>query len=350
MHSSMGALLTVVGARPNFVKHAALSRALRSTTREILVHTGQHWDAAMSDDLFRDLHLPAPDHHLGIGAGTPVAQIARIMERLEPVLAAEKPRAVVVYGDTNSALAGALCAAKLHFPVAHVEAGLRSFDRAQPEEQNRVAIDHLSALLFAPTATAVTNLAAEGVRDGVHLVGDVMFDAVRAWAATARLPARLEPRRYYYVTTHRAETVDRKETLAGLLDALAALDLPAVFPVHPRTRARMTEFGLQPSGALTLREPAGYLESLALARDARGVLTDSGGLVREAFFLGTPCVTLRDRTEWPETLTRGRNRLGGTRRDTILDALAGLPEPEAPPAETPLGDGHAADRIAELLR
>lgn len=347
----MGApLLTVVGARPNFVKHAALSRALRSTTREILVHTGQHWDAAMSDDLFRDLNLPAPDYHLGIGAGSPTAQIARILEHLEPVLVAEKPRAVIVYGDTNSALASALCAARVGVPVAHVEAGLRSFDRAQVEEQNRVAIDHLSALLFSPTEIAVANLEREGMRDGVHRVGDVMLDTLRAWAATAKLPAHLEPRRYYYVTTHRAETVDRKEALAGILDALAALDLPAVFPVHPRTRARMTEFGLSPAGSLLLREPAGYLESLALVRDARAVLTDSGGLVREAFFLGTPCVTLRDRTEWPETLARGRNRLGGTRRETILEALGVLPEPEPPPAETPLGDGHAAERIAELLR
>jgi UDP-N-acetylglucosamine 2-epimerase len=257
---------------------------------------------------------------------------------------------VLLYGDTNSALAGALCAAKLGVPVAHVEAGLRSFDRAQPEELNRVVIDHLSEACFAPTATAVTQLAAEGIRDGVHQVGDVMFDAVREFAPRAALPAGLTARGYYYVTLHRAETVDRREPLAAVLEALADLDRPAVFAVHPRTRARMDEFGLAASGALRTRGPAGYLESLALTRHARAVITDSGGLLREAFYLGTPAVTLRERTEWPETLERGRNRLGGTRRDTIHAALAALPDAEAPPELTAIGDGHAADRIVKVLR
>jgi UDP-N-acetylglucosamine 2-epimerase len=257
---------------------------------------------------------------------------------------------VVVYGDTNSSLAGALCAARLGVPVAHVEAGLRSFDRNQPEEQNRVVIDHLSARCFAPTSTAVSQLAAEGIRAGVHRVGDVMLDALRAFAGRALPPPGLEPRSFYYVTIHRAETVDRPETLAVLLEAIGDLDRPAVFAVHPRTRARLAEHALAVPASLRVREPAGYLESLGLVRDARAVLTDSGGLLREAYFLGTPCVILRDRTEWPETLERGRNRLGGTRRDTVRAALAALPAPEPPPESTPLGDGHAAERIAEILQ
>lgn len=341
----------MVGARPNFIKLAPLSRALRRRTREIVVHTDQHYDAAMSADLFRELGLPEPDHHLDVGSGSGLDQIARTLQRLEPVLTGQPLRAVIVYGDTNSTLGGALAAAKLGIPVAHVEAGLRSFDRGQPEESNRILVDRLSRWLFAPTETAVRNLAAEGLTDRVHLVGDVMLDAVREHSTKARLPPALglEPRRFYYVTMHRPENVDRPETLREMVAAVSALDRPAVLPVHPRTRRRLGESGIPLEGAIVPIEPVGYLESLALIRDARAVLTDSGGVLRESFFLGTPSVTLRDRTEWPETLTQGRNVLGGARRDSIGEALRHLPDPERPPTTTPFGDGHAAERIAALL-
>jgi UDP-GlcNAc3NAcA epimerase len=346
-----GFVLTVVGARPNLVKLAPLSRALRARTREVLVHTGQHWEPALSADLFAALDLPRPDHHLGVGAASPATQTARMLEGIERLLLGERPRAVVVYGDTHSTLAGALAAAKLAIPVAHVEAGLRSFVRAQPEEQNRVLVDRMSRWLLAPTDTAVGNLAAEGLREGVHRVGDVMLDAARVFLPAARLPdgPGLSPRGFYYLTAHRAENVDRREPLAEILAAAAALDRPVVFPVHPRTRDRLAEFGLSPKGPILATGPVGYLESLALVRDARAVLTDSGGLVREAFFLGTPCVTLRDVTEWPETLLGERNLLGGARRETIRDAVARLAEPVSDPDTTPFGDGHAAERIAALL-
>jgi UDP-N-acetylglucosamine 2-epimerase len=345
-------VLTVVGARPQFVKASPLSRALRRRFREVLVHTGQHYDAEMSDAFFEELEIPRPDVHLGIRAGSHGAMTGRMLEALEAVMAETRPDAVIVLGDTNSTLAGALAAAKLHLPVAHVEAGLRSFDPRMPEEVNRRLTDHVSALLFCPTATAVRNLGREGITRGVHRVGDVMMDAVRQNLARARRLARprLRPRSYYLATIHRQENTDDADRLAGLVSALERLSHPVVLPLHPRTRERLRRLGRRPGGSVRLTRPVPYLEMLALQHNARAVLTDSGGVQKEAFILGTPCLTLRDTTEWVETLRAGANRLVGIDPARILRAAASL-ERRRPrwSAVQAYGDGHASEAIALAL-
>ena len=346
-------VLTVVGARPQFVKAAPLSRALRRRFREVLVHTGQHYDPEMSQAFFDELGIPAPDVHLGIRSASHGAMTGRMLEALEGVMGGLRPAAVVVLGDTNSTLAGALAAAKLQLPVAHVEAGLRSFDPRMPEEVNRRLTDHVSSLLLCPTAAAVANLRKEGIRRGVHRVGDVMLDAVRQNLARARRAApkqRLPPRSYYLATIHRQENTDDAPRLRGLLEALASLPHPVVLPLHPRTRERLSRLGKRPGGQLHVAPPAPYLEMLRLASGARAVLTDSGGLQKEAFILGTPCLTLRDTTEWVETLAAGANRLVGADPARILRAARGL-ERRRPrwSAARVYGDGHASERIAAVL-
>jgi UDP-GlcNAc3NAcA epimerase len=343
--------MTVVGARPQFVKAAPLSRALRRRLREVLVHTGQHYDPDMSASFFDELGIPAPDHHLGVGSASHGAMTGRMLEALERVMADVRPDLVLVLGDTNSTLAGALAAAKLGIRVAHVEAGLRSFDPAMPEEINRKVADHLSQLLFCPTPTAVANLRREGIRRGVHRSGDVMMDAVlqNLRRARSRAPvAPLEP--YYLATLHRQENVDDPARLGALLEVLGRLPHPTVFPVHPRTRARLEGLAQGPPNGLRLRPPASYLEMLVLQSRARAVLTDSGGMQKEAFILGVPCVTLRDRTEWVETLRRGANRLAGADPRKVLRAVRDLEK--TPPRWSPgrtYGDGRAAERIADVL-
>jgi UDP-N-acetylglucosamine 2-epimerase len=351
--SSRPVVLTVVGARPQFVKLAPLSRALRRRVREVLVHTGQHYDEEMSDAFFDQLGLPAPDRHLGIGSGGHGAMTGRMMEALEGVLLEERPALVVVLGDTNSTLAGALAAAKLGIPVAHVEAGLRSFDPAMPEEINRRLTDHVSTLLFCPTATAVRNLKVEGIRKGVHRVGDVMRDAIVQNLARARRSGRANgrpPRSYYVATLHRQENVDDPERLRRLLGALEALPLPVVLPLHPRTAARLEALGRAPGGSVETVPPQPYLEMLALVAGARAVLTDSGGVQKEAHMLGTPCVTLRETTEWVETLARGANRLAGSDPRKIRAAVRDI-ERRRPrwDAGRLYGEGHASERIAEVV-
>jgi UDP-N-acetylglucosamine 2-epimerase len=346
--------VTVVGARPQFVKLAPLSRALRRHVREVLVHTGQHYDREMSDVFFSELSLPSPDRHLGVGSGPHGAMTGRMLEALEAVLVAEAPAMVVVLGDTNSTLAGALAAAKLGLPVAHVEAGLRSFDLRMPEEINRRLTDHVSHLLLCPTPTAVRNLAREGIRRGVHRVGDVMADAVRAWLPQARRrPRAVEgaaPGAYYLATLHRQENVDDPERLGGVLRALSALSHPTLLPLHPRTAQRLEAHGLKPAGLVRLLPPQPYLEMLRLQAEARAVLTDSGGMQKEAYLLGTPCITLRDTTEWIETLRGGANRLAGADPRRIARAVAAVERkrPAWDPRRT-YGDGHAAPRIAKLV-
>jgi UDP-GlcNAc3NAcA epimerase len=347
-------VVTVVGARPQFVKAAPLSRALRRRLREVLVHTGQHYDPELSDVFFEQLGIPAPDHHLGVGSGPHGRMTGRILEALEVVLVLVRPALVIVLGDTNSTLAGALAAVKLGIPVAHVEAGLRSFDDAMPEEINRRATDHVSKLLFCPTRTAVANLRREGITRGVHRVGDVMMDAVRQNLARARrlAPAalRLPPRSYGLATLHRQENVDDPARLAALVDGLARLPHPVLLPLHPRTRDRLRRLKLRPGGSLRVMRPLPYLEMLFLASRARVVLTDSGGLQKEAFLLGTPCVTLRDSTEWVETLATGANRLVGADPKRLLRAVAAIEArpPRWDPATT-YGDGRAAEAIAAIL-
>lgn len=345
-------VLTVVGTRPQFVKAAAVSRALRRSHREILLHTGQHYDDAMSALFFRELGLPAPDHHLGVGSGTHAEQTGRMLPGIEAVAREHRPDLVLVYGDTNSALAGALAAATLGVPVAHVEAGCRSGDRTMPEELNRVVIDHLSQLLFCPTARTVANLAGEGLASGVHLAGDVMLDLCRerlpeAEARAGRLVALgVEPGGYLVATIHRAGNTDDPARLAALVRALGALEEPVVFPVHPRTRQTLDPRSLAPN--VRPIDPVGYVDMLALLRHARMVLTDSGGLQKEAFFTGTPCVTLRETTEWPETVDAGWNRLVGTDAEAIRAAVASW-KPAGVRPDGLFGDGRASERIARLL-
>jgi UDP-GlcNAc3NAcA epimerase len=339
-------ILSVVGARPQFIKAAPVSRAIGRlpALSEILVHTGQHHDPEMSAVFFEELDIPAPRHHLGIHGGTHGAMTGRMLEALERVMLAEKPDWVLVYGDTNSTLAGALAAAKLDLPVAHVEAGLRSFNWRMPEEVNRVVADRVSRLLLCPTATAAANLAREGIVEGVHRVGDVMYDATLAAAEKARAGSRilaelgLEPGRFALATVHRAENTDDREALAAILDFLRAHARArrVVLPLHPRTRAAAGRFGLD-LGGLDVVAPLGYLDMARLVDTCAEVLTDSGGLQKEAYFHRKPCVTLRAETEWVETVEAGWNRLWrgpdyGPRRD-IKD----------------YGDGRAAERIARLL-
>ena len=346
-------IVTVVGNRPQFVKAAAVSRRLRETFDELIVHTGQHYDDELSQVFFEELDVPRPARELGAGTGTNTAQTARILAALEPVLAELEPGLALVYGDTNSTLAGALAAAQAGIPVGHVEAGMRSFDRTMPEELNRLLTDHASDLLLCSTPTAVANLEREGAAGEVQLVGDVMADVSLAFQDIAEERSRilvelgLEPGGYLVVTAHRAGNVDDPERLEALVGVLEALPPPVVFPVHPRTRARLEAAGLERRlDALTLLRPLGYLDFLELARHARAVLTDSGGVQKEAYLLGVSCITMRNSTEWVETVEAGWNTL------VDLDPVATLAALETrPPAERPelYGGGHAAERVADVL-
>lgn len=310
-------VLTVVGARPQFIKAAPVSRALAAAgIAECLVHTGQHFDELMSDVFFEELGIAKPAHNLEVNSLGHGAMTGRMLEKLEAVAVSERPPLMLVYGDTNSTLAGALAAAKLHIPVAHVEAGLRSFNRHMPEEINRVVADHLSALLFCPTTTAVRNLAAEGITSGVHAVGDVMYDVTLSMLQRARdrstilQTLALAPRSYAVATVHRAENTDDPQRFARVVAWLeeAARAAPIVLPVHPRTRKLMMEWGTAPAG-VRLVAPLGYIDMTQLVHNAAAVFTDSGGLQKEAYFHRVPCVTLRDETEWVETVEAGWNRL-----------------------------------------
>jgi len=313
-------IASVVGTRPQLIKEAALQPALRARHDEIFIDTGQHYDANLAGDFFEELGLAAPDYSLGIGGGGHASQVGRMLVALEPILLSERPDAVLVYGDTNSTLAGALAGAKLGLPVAHVEAGLRSFDRRMPEEINRVLVDHLAQWCFAPTASAVANLAAEGIRSGVIEVGDVMQDLAAAHAPRVQNPAVLEaismrlagaapglslyPGEYLFATIHRAENraPAALAALAGLLERLARPERPVILALHPGTAAAMAAQGVEPRGHVRVIPPVGYRTSLALQLHAAAVITDSGGVQREAAWLGTPCVVLRATTEWVETL------------------------------------------------
>ncbi len=316
-------ILTVVGARPQFVKAAVVSRVLRSAHDELLVHTGQHYDDALSGALFRDLEMAPPDLNLEVGSGAHGAQTAEMMRRLEPIMAEHEPDGVLVYGDTNSTLAAAVVAAKIAHAdgrrpwLAHVEAGLRSFNPAMPEERNRIVADHLADLLLAPTPAAMENLAREGLADRSELAGDVMVDAFD-WAESrsgASLPdlARELPG-YLLVTLHRAENVDQPERLALLFRALA-VDRPVILPLHPRTRAAMERAGLRLPANVHAIDPVGYLAMVALEHHAAAIATDSGGVQKEAYLAGVPCITLRTETEWVETVATGWNRLVGADPD-----------------------------------
>jgi UDP-N-acetylglucosamine 2-epimerase len=352
-------VVSVVGARPQFIKAAPVSQALLASGHvEVMVHTGQHYDANMSSVFFDELALRAPAYHLGVGSGAHGAQTGAMLAAVEPILVAERPDWVLVYGDTNSTLAGALAATKLNIRVAHVEAGLRSFNRRMPEEVNRVLVDHVADLLLAPSQSAVDNLAAEGLTSGVHAVGDVMAGALASAAPRAASRSGLlgqlgvEERGYVLATIHRAENTDSAVRLASIFAALQALDEPVVIPLHPRTRKAMGATGLDPDsavewGLLRFINPVGYLDMLCLEQSARVILTDSGGVQKEAYWLRVPCVTLRDETEWVETVHTGWNTLAGTDTDSIVRATLNVQTPAHHP---PLyGDTHAAERIAALM-
>jgi UDP-N-acetylglucosamine 2-epimerase len=349
-------IVTIIGNRPQFVKAAAVSRKLREMHEELIVHTGQHYDDDLSRIFFDELGVPAPERQLGAGSGSNTAQTARILAALEPVLGELRPALALVYGDTNSTLAGALAAAQGGIPLGHVEAGMRSFDRSMPEELNRVLTDHASDLLLCSTDTALANLEREGARGEAHLVGDVMADVLLAFRDIAERESpilesrRLEPGEYLLLTAHRPGNVDIPERLERLVELIEALPARVVFPVHPRTEARLEAAGLfdrlEAVAHVELTPPLGYLDFLRLGLHARAVLTDSGGVQKEAYLLGVPCVTLRDTTEWVETVQAGWNVLVDLDRDAALAALE-----RRPPAERPelFGGGHASNRVCEVV-
>jgi len=377
-------ILTVIGARPQFIKAAALTKAIQAFNRErghppgmeyieeIAVHTGQHYDYDMDRIFFQELGLREPRYHLGIGSASHGEQTGRMLKGIEEVLLKEGPDGVVVYGDTNSTLAGALAACKLHFPVAHVEAGLRSYDREMPEEINRVIVDHVSSFLFCPTENAVINLRKEGIIDGdvtvVH-VGDVMYDSVLYNVEIARKKSQIlselglrENDRspssvdYALVTLHRAENTDNPQRLRNIFKALDEISqrLPVIFPLHPRTKKTMEGLGIKGKGRnLRLISPVSYFDMLLLEKNARVILTDSGGVQKEAFWLGVACITLRDETEWAETVESGWNGLAGADAHEIIGAVHEALKPQQNPStgkrEGIYGDGKAADKIVSIL-
>lgn len=359
-------VLTVVGARPQFIKAAAVSRAFiewnaehpGQQIEEVIVHTGQHFDHNMSQTFFEELSIPEPRHNLEIHGGGHGQMTGRMLEQLEATLLSEKPDWVLIYGDTNSTLAGALAAVKLHIPVAHVEAGLRSFNMRMPEEVNRIVADRVSSLLLCPTEQAVRNLQDEGLTKGVHNVGDVMYDVALFYGQRAADKSDalrrfgLENRGYVLATCHRAENTDDPQRLQQIVSALNALagQLPVVLPLHPRTRKILAERGLELAAGVRVADPLPFLDMIQLEQAAKLVLTDSGGVQKEAYFYGVPCVTMRDETEWVETVQSGWNRLAGADCQTIL-AAAHAAMGQAPSVRPLLyGDGKASQQIARHLR
>lgn len=354
-------IVTVVGARPQFIKAAAVSRVLRSQyasqVQEILVHTGQHFDENMSKVFFDELDIPEPKYNLEISGGNHGAMTGRMLESVENVLLAERPDWILVYGDTNSTLAGALAAAKLHIPVAHIEAGLRSFNMRMPEEVNRILADRLSTQLFCPTQTAVDNLKSEGVTKGVHNVGDVMYDVALFYRDCARQQSKvieqlgLKPQAFVLATCHRAENTDDPQRLDAILGALAeiARQYPVVLPLHPRTRKVIADKGLEGGlGKITVVAPLSFLDMVCLEQSAKVVVTDSGGVQKEAFFYGVPCVTMRDETEWTETVELGWNTLVGADEQRIVEAALSAVAPNGLRAQ-PYGDGRASEAIISTI-
>ena len=356
-------VVTVVGARPQFIKAAVVSRGIRDhyagTIDEVLVHTGQHFDENMSRVFFEELDIPHPRYNLAISGGPHGAMTGRMLEAVENVLLAEKPDWLLVYGDTNSTLAGALAAAKLQIPVAHVEAGLRSFNMRMPEEINRILTDRVSSLLFCPTEAAVRNLTAEGLADGVFNVGDVMYDAALFYSERARQQSailktlRLRSRGFALATCHRAENTDDRNSLGEILSALAEVagQLPVVFPLHPRTHKLIGEYELSHHlECMIVTKPLSYLDMVALEQAARFILTDSGGVQKEAFFYGVPCITMREQTEWVETVDSGWNQLAGASSSSIVAAVAEIMQGHREPVDlSAYGSGQAAAEILARL-
>ena len=348
-------IVSVVGARPQFIKSAPVSKAIaKAGFQEFLVHTGQHYDYGMSEVFFEEMGIQEPTINLNVGSGTHAQQTGKMLIGIEKAVLKYKPDIVLVYGDTNSTLAGALAAVKLQVKLAHIEAGLRSYNRRMPEEHNRVITDHCSDLLFCPTQTAVNNLAQEGIRKNVFLVGDTMYDAVLQFGIIAQKSSKilatlkLRPKSYLLATIHRAYNTDFPEVLTGILSAFQRINEIIVFPIHPRTLHLIQASQLEiPSNVIAI-EPVGYLDMLLLEQNARIILTDSGGMQKEAYFFKVPCLTLRPETEWVETVKNGWNRLIGIDPDRIVDAIQNLELPNQPPIQA-FGDGNAAQKITKVL-
>lgn len=347
-------IISVIGARPQFIKSAPVSRLIREKNTEILIHTGQHYDPEMSDVFFDELNIPKPDYNLGIGSGSHGKQTGEMLVKIEEILTIERPNLVLVYGDTNSTLAGALAAAKLHIPVAHVEAGLRSFDRSMPEEINRILVDHLSDILFCPTQTAVDNLNSEGIKKGVFLTGDVMTDALIENLALAEKQSpileqySLNSGQYLVLTIHRPSNSDNPECMNDIIGAVSDSGVKTIFPVHPRTKKNLIDFGMwdKMPDDIILCDPLGYLDMIMVMRHASKILTDSGGIQKEAYILQTPCITLRENTEWVETVHAGWNTLVGSDKSRIQKMIRTfIPEPTHPDL---FGSG-ASVKIAEII-
>lgn len=350
-------IATVVGARPQFIKAATVSRVVAKidNIQEVIIHTGQHYDLNMSDIFFSDLDIPRPNYHLGIRETGHGAMTGRMLEQIEAVLVEENPDIVLVYGDTNSTLAGALAAAKLHIKLAHIEAGLRSFNRRMPEEINRILTDHVADILFAPSEVAIDNLTREGLPGTkLHLIGDVMYDAALFYKHKGVEPTwfsdcGVSRQNFILATIHRAENTDDAVRLKSIFDGIADSGQDVVLPLHPRTRDKLKTFHINPSKNVKLVEPVGYLEMVWLETNATCVATDSGGVQKEAYFHGKPCVTFRDETEWPELVTIGANRLVGANRDQIAEALAKNSSLKVS-KDNIYGDGYAAEKILDILK
>jgi UDP-N-acetylglucosamine 2-epimerase (non-hydrolysing) len=347
-------IVSIVGARPQFIKCAPVSKELRKKNHEILVHTGQHYDYELSKVFFDQLGIPAPDYNLEVGSASHGKQTGMMLVEIEKVLVDEKPDAVLVYGDTNSTLAGALASVKLHIPIGHVEAGLRSFDRTMPEEINRVLTDHASDLLFVPTQTAVNHLKNEGISQGVFLVGDVMYDVLKQSIPIARKSQILktlsiQPKEYYLATIHRPSNTDTLENLSTIIKVLFSADKQVIFPIHPRTKHFIKEHGLERSIGQNVKmiSPVSYFDFLWLEQNAEKILTDSGGIQKESYLLKVPCITLRENTEWVETIEDGWNILVGTNKEKIRDAIQNF-NPTGEQREL-FGTGDASTKIVKIL-
>ena len=347
-------ILTVIGARPQFIKAAAVSNKLRKNHEEVLVHTGQHYDNNMSDIFFDELGIPKPNYNLNIGSGNHGYQTGKMLMELESLYLKEKPDLVLVYGDTNSTLAGALAASKLLIPIAHIEAGLRSFNMKMPEEQNRVLTDHISKYLFAPTDTAIKNLKNENITENVFNTGDVMFDAIKLFkekaleTSTVLIDNNISPNEYILSTIHRAENTNDINRLKNIINALNECEKNIVLPLHPRTHKFIKDYGLTINNNIKIIAPVGYLDMINLENNSQKIVTDSGGVQKEAYFLQKPCITMRDETEWIETVENGWNTIVGSNKEKILDALINFnPKGEQ---KMVFGHGNAADIISEKLK
>ncbi|MEH7484546.1 UDP-N-acetylglucosamine 2-epimerase (non-hydrolyzing) [Neobacillus drentensis] len=347
-------ILTVLGARPQFIKAAPVSRVLREKHTELIIHTGQHYDNNMSDIFFEELNIPKPDYLLGVGSGNHGKQTGEMLQKIEEIVLKEEPDYLLVYGDTNSTLAGALVAAKLHVPVIHIEAGLRSFNKLMPEEINRIMTDHVSEYLFCPTDTAVANLKNENITRNVYNIGDVMYDAVLYNRELAEEKSDvlavngLEKKGFHLITIHRAENTDDLQNMKNILEAFSKIDTVKVWPMHPRTKNKLASYGLELKDIPNLRviDPVGYLDMLTLEANAQKIITDSGGVQKEAYFMKVPCVTIREQTEWVETLEEDANILAGTSVEKIL---AGIKKEVTPSYRELFGDGKASQKLVELI-